>query len=190
MNSNYPERWLNDRRIKRLSDAGHRFLVIAMTYAVANKTDGLLDLETVDELVGNHGCDREAVPELISRGLLMVVEDGWFLIDFPTTQTSVAQANAAELARMKKNRDQNVKRYIDLKRESLTVSIRDSEKKVFSLDQTSTRPDQTKQGLPGGLPAPEASWETASLPGAMAGELFQVPEYATTESGVNGAYSR
>ena len=123
----------------------------------------------------------------------MVVEDGWFLIDFPTTQTSVAQAKAAELARMKKNRDQNVKRYTDLKQEALTVSNHSAAgpvKRVFSLDQTSTRPVQNNQGLPGGLPAPKTSWETASLPGAMSGELFHSSDYATTESGVNGAYSR
>jgi hypothetical protein len=39
----FPERWLNDRRLLRLSDAAFRLFVISLTWSVSNRTDGVLD---------------------------------------------------------------------------------------------------------------------------------------------------
>jgi hypothetical protein len=34
----FPERWLNDRRLLRLSDAAFRLFVISLTWSVSNRT--------------------------------------------------------------------------------------------------------------------------------------------------------
>jgi len=36
----FPERWLNDRRVLRLSDPAFRLFVIPLTWSVSNRTDG------------------------------------------------------------------------------------------------------------------------------------------------------
>jgi hypothetical protein len=38
----FPERWLNNRRVLRLSDRAFRLFVISLTWSVSNRTDGEL----------------------------------------------------------------------------------------------------------------------------------------------------
>ena len=188
MNSNYPERWLNDRRIRNLSDSAHRLFVLALTYSVGNYTDGILSPGDMDDLLRGQKIDAAAVAELEMQEVLEVVRDGWLLVDFDSTQTSAAQAKGAALARKRKNDSQSSKRLT-----ALTAPVFVSEKDDFSLDQASSN---TKEALikatpseTSWAPATVDSWAVALLPGSD-GELFQAPEFATTESGVNGAYSK
>jgi hypothetical protein len=38
----FPERWLNDRRVLRLSDPAFRLFVTSLTWSVSTRTDGEL----------------------------------------------------------------------------------------------------------------------------------------------------
>jgi hypothetical protein len=82
----FPERWLNDKRVVRLSDAAFRTFVTTMAWSVANRTDGVIEMDDL-ELI--HGADRKAVPMLVERGLWATSKkDVFFITVFKETQTS------------------------------------------------------------------------------------------------------
>lgn len=84
----YPEAWLNDRRIVRLSDAGHRLYVTTLAWSCSNRTDGYL--EDAD-LALIHGVDPRHGTELLAAGLWTELPGGWQIVDFHKTQTTKAQ---------------------------------------------------------------------------------------------------
>lgn len=55
----FPERWLNDRRVMRLSPDAFRTFVIALTWSVANRTDGVI---TDDDMPFLPGVSPRDVP--------------------------------------------------------------------------------------------------------------------------------
>jgi len=82
----FPERWLNDRRVARLSDRAFRTFVVTLAWSVSNRTDGVIELDDLDFI---HGADREAVPALLSAELWATTKKNVFLIAvFKETQTS------------------------------------------------------------------------------------------------------
>jgi hypothetical protein len=81
----FPESWLNDRRLMRLSDAAFRLHVIAMAWSVSNRTDGAIDQ---DDLPLMPGVDGGRAAELEKAGLWERRDDSWLLVDFARTQTS------------------------------------------------------------------------------------------------------
>ncbi len=82
----FPERWLNDRRVARLSDGAFRTFVTTLTWSVANRTDGVVELDDLDFI---HGADRRHVQGLVSSGLWSRTAKDIFLITvFKETQTS------------------------------------------------------------------------------------------------------
>ncbi|MCA1704843.1 MAG: hypothetical protein LC808_16880 [Actinobacteria bacterium] len=84
----FPERWLNDRRMLRLSDAGFRLFVTSLAWSVSNRTDGaLLD----DDLSLLAYTDSNRVAELARAGLWERRPNGWQIVDFAVTQTTAAQ---------------------------------------------------------------------------------------------------
>lgn len=83
----FPERWLNDRRVLRLSNAGFRLFVTTLTWSVSNRTDGVLTDE--DLKLFHAGADR--ADELARLGLWERDGDRWIITDFFTTQTTAAQ---------------------------------------------------------------------------------------------------
>lgn len=89
----FPERWLNDRRIMRLSPRDFRSFVVALTYSVANKTDGRLDLA---DLEACPGFNLESIPALVSAGLWLELDrpGTWAMVEFIETQTTRAQLDA------------------------------------------------------------------------------------------------
>jgi hypothetical protein len=101
----FPERWLNDRRLLRLSDAAFRLFVISLTWSVANKTDGLIydgDLPLiVSPTDPGHDVDGYIVRELVKSGLWERVADYWLITVFDETQTTREQLEAAAAARRK-----------------------------------------------------------------------------------------
>jgi len=84
----YPEAWLNDRRVVRLSDAAHRLFVTTLAWSASNRTDGLVE---EFDLALVHGVDPRHRTELVSAGLWSEVEGGWQVVDFHKTQTTKVQ---------------------------------------------------------------------------------------------------
>ncbi len=62
----FPERWLNDKRVVRLSDAAFRTFVTTLAWSVSNRTDGLVELGDLDLI---HGADRSCAGDLLASGL-------------------------------------------------------------------------------------------------------------------------
>jgi hypothetical protein len=86
--AHYPERWLNDRRLLRLSDGAHRLFVVALTWAVANRTDGVLEDADLPLIPG---ADPRHYGELTDAGLWQRFNGAWLITVFEETQTSSAQ---------------------------------------------------------------------------------------------------
>ncbi len=89
----YPEAWLNDRRVVRLSDAAHRLFVTALAWSSSNRTDGLIEEA---DLALIHGVDARHRTELVSAGLWTQVENGWQIVDFHKTQTTKVQLDGLD----------------------------------------------------------------------------------------------
>lgn len=82
----FPERWLNDKRVVRLSDGAFRTFVTTLAWSVANRTDGVIEMDDL-ELI--HGADRRAIPPLVTSGLWVTTKkDVFFITVFKETQTS------------------------------------------------------------------------------------------------------
>ncbi len=88
-----PERWLLDRRLNRASDPAHRTFINVLLYAVANRTDGVVDLADL-ELIPR--ARSECVPELARLGLVTVDGDQLTLVDWNATQTSRSELEVLE----------------------------------------------------------------------------------------------
>jgi hypothetical protein len=107
----FPERWLNDRRLLRLSDAAFRLFVVSLTWSVSNRTDGELD---ASDLALMPGIDPAAAVELVRAGLWMAggspspTAAPWLITEFASTQTSSSElqilTNARRREREKKRR--------------------------------------------------------------------------------------
>ena len=132
-----PERWLNDRRLARLSDAAFRLYVTALMWAVANRTEGLL---AADDLPLMPRVDLGRVDELEKAGLWTRDQDGWLIAEFVETQTSneqlAATARARLLARDRKARQRA------REREEKNASSRDVTRDYTGQD----RPGQDRPG--------------------------------------------
>jgi hypothetical protein len=112
MDMRYPERWMNDRRINRLSDSEHRAYVLALVWSVANGTDGVItveDLELMPKPVTREALEglkrAELVTEQLAAGELV-----WMLSDYESTQTTRAERESLETARRAKRDRQRAHR--------------------------------------------------------------------------------
>ena len=97
----FPDRWLSDKRIQRLSDSHFRAFVTSLTWAASNRTDGVIELEDV-ALIPNFATG--AAKKLVDLGLWaprIGAGRGWQIVDFPATQTTAAELRAAEQKRTK-----------------------------------------------------------------------------------------
>lgn len=84
----FPERWLSDRRVVRLSDAGFRLFVCSLTWSVSNRTDGRLYPDDLDDILR---VDAGSADEMVKAGLWDEVGDGWQIVEFTTSQTTKLQ---------------------------------------------------------------------------------------------------
>lgn len=218
-NFNYPERWLNDRRIRGLTDTGHRFFVLAMTYSVANLTDGYLSADDITDLVESQRLDLKTLDELEAQKLTEPASAGKiYLVDFESTQTSAASMRAAAFARSKKNQTQNLKRLDDMQRaahaapspvetgETLgQTNTATAHPSAARIGEAKSKHAFTKQEAP-----PVTSWPVAEIPkdddsqraydddkwtdpadwADMNGEIFTLDPSPDASTGSNGAYSR
>ena len=138
-----PERYLNDRRIQRLSDGAFRAFVCATMWSVSNRTDGLLEEHDLPLIPG---MSVEYVQDLIKADLLALVPEGYMLTEFSTTQTTKDQLVAAEEARIA-DRDRK-RRERAAKRDSTPLVQKDVQRTVPGTGEppTQDRTGQARQG--------------------------------------------
>lgn len=91
-----PERWLTDRRLQRLTPEHRDSYVWALVWSVSNRTDGLIEPEDL-ALIPNFTPGAPAA--LINAGLWAALDEGWLIVDFPSTQTTRAEHEILENAR-------------------------------------------------------------------------------------------
>ncbi len=121
----YPESWLNDRRIVRLSDAGHRLFVTALAWSASNRTDGLIEPDDLELLPR---VDRSTADELTAAGLWTREADGWHIADFIDTQSTRAQLEALD----RKRHHERERKAAQRARNRLTARAQESPSKALS----------------------------------------------------------
>lgn len=94
----FPDRWLSDRRLQRLSDSHFRAFITALAWSVSNRTNGVIEPEDL-KLIPNFAVG--SVKALIEAGLWQPLNHGWQIAEYLTTQTSSEQLAAAENARVR-----------------------------------------------------------------------------------------
>jgi hypothetical protein len=93
----FPDRWLNDRRLLRLTDRAHRGFICALVWSVSNHTDGEIEPEDLSLI---HGFSPGCEDELVASKLWIEIDHGWRVVDFADTQTSAAEHEALSKARL------------------------------------------------------------------------------------------
>ena len=88
-----PERWLNDRRLLRLSDAHFRSFLMALVWSVSNRTDGCIEPEDL-ALIPTFA--EGAADAFVKAGLWDHLEYGWRINEFAVTQTSKCDLEVLE----------------------------------------------------------------------------------------------
>lgn len=94
----FPDRWLSDRRLQRLSDGHFRAFITSLAWSVSNRTDGVIEPEDLG-LIPNFAAG--AAKAFIDAGLWSPLEKGWLIKDYVVTQTSKDQITANEQQRAK-----------------------------------------------------------------------------------------
>jgi len=113
----FPERWLNDRRLLRLSDPAFRLFVVALMWSVANRSDGVV---YDDDLRLMPVVDPSRAAEIAKTGLWCRVRDYWQITEFAHTQS-----DSEDLARLA------ARRLADRKRKA-----KERERKALSRDES------------------------------------------------------
>lgn len=150
----FPERWLTDKRVLRLSDAGHRLFVTAMLWAVSNRTDGWLlgdDLDLMPRV------DTSRAEELVDAGLWAYDGLRWFIVEFDTTQTSKAQLEGLD-HRRKLDRER-AQRHRDRQKESRDSSRDDKGQERQGQDRHRREGVEISDST-------QNDWPTPAVPGA------------------------
>ena len=88
-----PERWLNDRRLQRLSADHYRTFINALLYSVANRTDGRIEREDIALVPHWSGNAAQA---LVDAKLFTPDRNGWLIADYAATQTSRSELETLE----------------------------------------------------------------------------------------------
>lgn len=101
----FPDRWLADRRIQRLTDRGFRAFVSALMWSVLNRTDGVIEHEDLALIPGFANCAED---ELAAAGLFEPLDHGWLITEYARTQTSKDALETLERARAA-NRERQAK---------------------------------------------------------------------------------
>jgi hypothetical protein len=102
----FPERWLNDRRLRMLSDRAFRVFVVALAWSAANRTDGVITHADLPLLpVAGPDAAGLGAGELADAGLWVWAGDHWQMAEFEETQTTSADLDhAAEMRRKARER--------------------------------------------------------------------------------------
>jgi hypothetical protein len=169
----FPERWLNDRRVVRLSDRAFRLFVTSLAWSVANRTDGRL---YPDDLALLLGVDPGAAGELVKAGLWSAAGEGWQVVDFGHTQTTEAQLVGLEHKRAMDRERQARKRAHDRGDHRVCLPEHCDPSRDVTRDfmrDTKDRPGQARTGASNGATDEADSQLPVSAPGA--GEALRAP---------------
>lgn len=145
----HPERWLNDRRLLRLSDAEHRSFINALVWSVSNRTDGRIEPGDVALIPSFR---EQSIPGLTPAGLWAHHDDYWLITDFDATQTTRTQLDGLDH-----------KRHLDRERKARQRARERHQEPPLSRDMsrdvtqdvtrdTKARPGQARTGLDEQLP--------------------------------------
>jgi hypothetical protein len=152
----FPERWLNDRRFVRLSDRAFRGYINALTWSVANRTDGFICRDDVDLI---QSFNLSAAGDLVVAALLSVDGEGWLIREYEATQTSRAELDVLDNARRRdreKKRQQRARRAVDDFDNSRSASPGTNGGTALGQDRPGQdRPGQAHQE---GAPLPRCTW--------------------------------
>lgn len=92
----FPERWMYDRRLRKLSGDGFRLFMMGMAWSVSQRTDGVIpdvDLPDVPYV------EPELINDLEAHGLWRRDGDRWVIEDFAGTQTNRRELERLEAIR-------------------------------------------------------------------------------------------
>ncbi len=160
----FPDRWLLDRRVMGLSPEAFKCFVAAMAWSVSNRTDGLI---APPDLVYVHCCPDVVTGELVTVGLWKPVPGGWLIVDFAATQSTKAQIESAEHARIEaRAADADRKRKRRQQMKSGGTSAADTQDR-----QGQDRPGAVDGGtthlsaVTSQVSAPSSSWPPVNVPG-------------------------
>lgn len=92
----FPERYLSDRRVLRLTADEFRGWAFATIWSVSNRTDGVI---LSDELPLIPFMKDPTAQKLEACGLWNAVDDGWTIADFSQSQTSRHELEVLDNAR-------------------------------------------------------------------------------------------
>jgi hypothetical protein len=178
MDARVPERYLVDRRVMRLAPVHFRSFILATLWSVSNRTEGRVGHEDIDFIPG---FAVTSPPVLVGAELWKEEPDHWFLVEFPATQTSKAQLEAAEQKRRSDRERQARHRNKSVQFEQTADSdrdvTRDNERDVTVEDKgkASARQGEAKYLGSDGINTDsenrstgevDIEWPTAPIPGA------------------------
>lgn len=159
----FPERWLNDRRLLRLSAVDFRTYVTTLVWSVSNRTDGYLE---VDDLALVLGATADSSSALVAGGLWREQGRGWLVEDYATTQTSSHDLEVLDNAR-RREREKKARQRENKKGDSPGGS---PEGRVPGTTQD--RPGQARPGqevgrFPSSEQVDDQDWPSVTPPGAV-----------------------
>jgi hypothetical protein len=97
VDARFPERWLLDRRLRRLPDRVYRTFTQTLVWSASSRTDGFLDTDDIESVPGAQMSDAVT---LVEAGLWEVVGPGtWHIVEFDATQTTRSEHQVLENAR-------------------------------------------------------------------------------------------
>lgn len=134
----FPERWLNDLRFQELSAEDFRANAYALMWCVANKTDGIV---TPARLRFIPTMTEQTPPRLVAADIWVwqSADNGWYINEFTTTQTTRRELEASQKARDKEAENKRVRR----SQQRLEAAEREA-----SAGQQGVRPDVPRTGSP------------------------------------------
>lgn len=98
MDARFPTRYLNDRRVLKLSAEQFRAWAMATAWSVTNATDGAIEKDDLP-LIPPFTTTAADAAALVEAGLWKATGKGWLILEFASTQTS-----SAEMARIERRR--------------------------------------------------------------------------------------
>jgi hypothetical protein len=135
----FPDRWLSDRRLQRLTDGHFRAFITSLAWSVSNRTDGVIEPEDL-ALIPNFAVG--APQALVSAGLWSPLENGWRITEYAVTQTSRDQLTALENLRVRE-REKKARQRAAKKSATSTDAV------VPGTVPRDVPPDNTGQARPG-----------------------------------------
>ncbi|POX90644.1 hypothetical protein C3477_06810 [Mycobacterium kansasii] len=162
-----PERWLNDRRLQRLSPEHFRAYVNALLYAVANRTDGHIDRADLGLIP--HWC-AGAARAFVDARLFTPCADGWLIADYSVTQSSRDDLETLERIRAADRRKKARKRAGEQSTDQQG-------------DETDDETPQVPGDVPGDVPGTFPGDSTGRKAGRQAGKDKRGDQQANEQAG-------